>query len=422
MIAVFFVLFLIGFQNALFHNGANLPIYLSECGFDKDLIGLFCLLSFPFSCKILWSPVCDHVSIPGFKNSPRKGWLIVALLGMALSFFGMSTYNPALHPWLFSGSLFALSLFAGCFYMVGISYELESIPKSSYSNGSSCLITGYRTGLLYAGAGVLYIAHIASWETSFQTSALISALCACIVFFVREPYNSQETLQVKRKKLSEHTSIIKGFTYEILIMPFQTFIKAGSWQILLAVILLFKVSDHMAKPMEGPFYLELGFDKSDLALAAKTFGFVATVIGAFLAGRLLVNKNPFTAVGVLGLIHTLSEFGCLLHSIVGKSYTLLYLTSGISNFTGGMLITAFISLLWKSCDKYYASLQYAFLWSISSITTNLLAASGGFLAANLSWPTFFLTVSCLGVASSLSLLVILRLRQEGLGPFREIQM
>ncbi len=327
-------------------------------------------------------------------------------MGMALSFFAMGTFDAKIHPWLFSASLLTLSLFAGCLYMVGISYELESIPKSSYSTGSSCLITGYRTGLLYAGAGVLYIAHIESWSVSFQVSALISMVGASIVFMVDEPYNSQETVKVKREALAKHPSLIAGCLQEILIMPFKSFVKGASWQILLAVIILFKVSDHMAKPMEGPFYLEIGFNKADLALAAKTFGFVATVVGAFLAGRLLRDKNPFIAVAVLGLIHTLSEFGCLLHSLVGKSYPLLYLTSGLSNFTGGMVITAFISLLWKSCDKYYATVQYAFLWSLSSITTNLLACSGGFLASLLSWPQFFLTVSCLGVACSLTLLAL----------------
>src|SRR5262249_12311037 len=155
----------------------------------------------------------------------------------------------------------ALSLFAGCLYIVGISYELESIPKSSYSTGSSCLITGYRTGLLYAKAGVLYIAHIASWTSSFQLSGMMSLLSACIVFLVREPYNSQETVRVKREAFLQHSSLIKGFLQETVIMPFQTFVRSGRWQLLLAIIVLFKVSDHMAKPMEGPFYLELGFNK-----------------------------------------------------------------------------------------------------------------------------------------------------------------
>ncbi len=415
---VFSILFLIGFLNALHHNAANLTIYFSECGFTKDVIGIFCLLSFPFSLKILWSGVIDYVPVPFFRKSPRKGWLLIALTGTALCFFGMSTCNPQENPWLFAGYLLLLALMSGCLYMVGIAYELESIPTNSYSTGSACLITGYRTGLLYAGAGMLYIAHIASWPYAFQLSAGISFVAACAIFLVKEPFRSAETLAVKRQRLSEHTSLFKGYVHETFIEPCRTFLQSGNWQAVVAVILLFKVADHIAKPMEGPFYLELGFNKQDLALAAKTFGFAATILGAFLAGSLLKNRNPLYSVAVLSLIHTCAEFGCLIHSFTGKSYTLLYLTSGVSNFTGGMVITAFISLLWKSCNKHYATVQYAFLWSLSSMATNIMACCGGFLAAHLEWSQFFSYVLALGLTSSLALVVFV-LQTKSAGKFQE---
>lgn len=418
---VFSVLFLIGFLNALHHNSANLSIYFSECGFTKDVIGMFCLLGFPFSLKIIWSPIIDTVSIPFLKNSPRKGWLVVALLSIALSFFGMSFFDPKINPWLFGACICSLSLFAGCLYMVGIAYELESIPSSSYNAGSACLIAGYRTGLLYAGAGVLFVAHIASWSFAFQLSCVISIVAAFIILVIKEPYNSSHTLAAKKTALSKYPSFFKGILYETLLQPCKTFFQSGNWKAIFAVIILFKVGDHMAKPMEGPFYLELGFSKADLALAAKTFGFVATILGAFCAAGLLKDKNPFYAVAILGLVHTCSEFGCLLHSLTGKSYTLLYLTSGISNFTGGMVITAFTALLWKSCDKTYATVQYALLWSLSSFATRLMACCGGFLAANLSWPQFFTTICSVSLLSSLMLLVIV-LQPKAEGQFHEIRM
>lgn len=400
------VLFLIGFLNALHHNSANLSIYFTECGFTKDLIGAFCLLGFPFSLKILWSPVIDHVPVPFFRDSPRKGWFLLSLLGLAACFISMSAFSPREHPILFGATLLTLSLFAGCLYIVGIAYELESIPTSSYSPGSALLTAGYRTGLLYAGAGVLYFAYLSSWSSAFQLSAAISLLASIVVLLVPEPYKSKDTLAVKRKRLTEYPSFTKGIVNETFVQPFRSFIEAGNWQMLLAVIVLFKVSDHIAKPMEGPFYLELGFNKKDLALAAKTFGFAATIAGAFFAGRLIKNKDPLLALTILSLVHTTAECGCLIHSLIGKSYGLLYLTSGIGNFTGGMLITAFISLLWKTCDKHYATVQYAFLWSVSSIVTKIMACCGGLLAAQLSWPTFFTLVCSLGVASSVALMLL----------------
>ncbi|MBS0635324.1 MAG: MFS transporter [Verrucomicrobia bacterium] len=403
---IFSVLFLIGFLNALQHNSTNLAIYYSECGFTKELIGLFCLLSFPFSAKILWAPIIDHVRLPFLTKSPRKAWFLVALMGIAFSFFLMATIDAASYTGLFALALFMLSIFAGCLYMVGIAYELESIPTASYSVGSSCLITGYRTGLLFAGAGVLYIAYIASWSSAFLICALLTVLSAIIMLMVQEPYRSYETLEARRNQLKSYPTVFQGIVQETFIQPCRRFLESGQWVQILSVIVLFKMADHMAKPMEGPFYLDLGFDKKDLALAAKTFGFASTIVGAFLAGKFLKGKNPYYAVAILSMIHALSESGCLIHSLIGKSYTLLYVTSGLSNLTGGMLITAFISLLWKSCDTAYAPVQYAFLWSLSAFATNLMACSGGFLAERLSWPGFFCTMLCIGVASSLTLLYI----------------
>lgn len=414
---VYSILFLIGFLNALYLNGANLSLYLTECGFEKDLIGLFCLLGFPFSLKILWSCVIDYVRLPFFPDTPRKAWFFVALVGIALCFLALSWIDPKVYPWLFALALVALSLFSGCFYMVGIAYELESIPTGSYSLGSSCLITGYRTGLLYAGAGFLYLAHIASWNFAFQISATIVIIAGLLMLLVKEPYRSKETLSIRNRRLSEHPTLFKGLVYETLVQPCRIFLQSNNWLVLLATILLFKTADHMAKPMEGPFYLELGFDKQDLALAAKSFGFAATIFGAFFAGKVIQNKNPYYAVALLSIVHTLAEFGCLVHSVVGKSYPLLYLTSGVGNFTGGMLITAFISLLWKTCDRNYAPVQYAFLWSISSLATNLMACCGGFLAASTNWTQFFTTICLIGIATSCLLMaVVVRTKSLDLTP------
>ncbi len=404
---VYVVLFLIGFLNALHNNGNNLSIYLSECGYSKDLIGLFYLLGIPFSIKILWSSVIDYVPPPLLKKSPRKGWFLIALLGMALSFIGMAFFDPSSYPWQFASSLFMLALFAGCLYMVGIAYELESLDSAAYSTGSSLLITGYRIGLLYAGAGILYIAHLVSWPVAFLASALLTLIASIIMLAVKEPFKSESTLVVRRQRLKEH-----GMFNEIVIAPARAFFKNDNWQKILAVIVLFKLSDHMSKPMEGPFYLEIGFTKQDLALAAKIFGFTATILGAFVAARALKNKEPFIACAMLGLIHTMAECGCFIHSLVGKSYFMLYLTSLLTNLTGGMAITAFIALLWKTCDKYYAPLQYAFLWSLSSIPTKLASCLGGFLAAKLAWPEFFGTVWIMGFFSAAILLIIVSRRKR----------
>jgi MFS transporter, PAT family, beta-lactamase induction signal transducer AmpG len=384
--------------------GSNLSLYLAEKGFNIDTIGLFSLLGIPFSMKLLWSPIIDNFSPPFFSESPRKGWMLFALLGMIFSFFGMSLADPQTDLWLFVGSLFSLSAFTGCLYMVGLAYELESIDESKYSMGSASIVAGYRTGLLLAGAGVLYIAQLHSWPAAFMTMA-ITLLIGCIAILLQpEPYKSQSNLEIKRSQFALYPSLKQGFLHEIILKPCKLFFQRNDWVVILAVLLLFKVGNHMARAVEGPFYLSIGFDKADLALASKTWGFTTTILGALLAGMFLRKKNHKLSIALLGILHACSLLGYWLQALVGKSYFVLYLTVTAGNFTGGMAMTAFTFCLWKTCNKQYAATQYALFWSLFSLNTHLLSCFGGFLAASYSWKTFFFLTSVLGISSSLVLL------------------
>lgn len=141
--------------------------------------------------------------------------------------------------------------------------------------------------------------------------------------------------------------------------------------------------------MEGPFYLSLGFNKADLALASKVWGFGATLAGALIAGLFLKNKRALPAAAFLGLLHAATISLNIPLYYAGKSYALLYLASALENFTSGLAMSGFIFMLWRIVDKKYAAIQYALLWSIFSFKGHLFTFLGGQVAAVLSWEYFF---------------------------------
>jgi len=383
-----------------------LSLYLTEKGFDTNTIGLFSLLGIPLSAKLLWSPLVDNVRLPFFSNSPRKGWMLFALVGMAISFALMALFDPQQNLWLFSGSLLSLNLFTGCLYIVGLAYELESIDESRYSMGSASIVAGYRTGLLFAGAGVLYIAEMHSWPMAFISLATILLIGCFAILLQPEPYKSHKTLETKRAQFALYPSLSKGFWHEIISKPCKIFFQRADWIAIMGVLLLFKMGNHMVKAMEGPFYLNIGFDKTDLALASKTWGFATAVAGALIAGVFLKNRNHKTSVAFLGMLHACSLLGYWIQALVGKSYFILYFTVTTGNFTGGMAMTAFTLCLWKTCSKQYAAVQYALFWSLFSLNMHLLSCLGGFLASSYNWETFFLITSAAGIASGIALIAL----------------
>jgi len=332
--------------------------------------------------------------------------MLFSLMGMALSLTLLALTNPQNHPWLLAFSLLSLSSFTGCLYMVGLAYELESIEENYYSIGSASVITGYRVGLLCAGAGSLSLAYLTNWSLAYGTMAVLLGLVIAVILIRPEPYQSLETLQKKRASFAHHSSFFYGFWQEIILEPCKSFFQKHDFRSIVAIVLLFKAGDHLTKSMEGPFYIDIGFDKADLAIASKTWGFATTILGTLLAGIVLKNRSALYGVALVGLLHACSLLGLWLQAVVGKSYLVLYASVTLSNFTSGMAMTAFIFFLWRSCTKYHAAIQYALLYSLFTLKVNLLSCLGGLLAAHNSWSSFFGTVCLLGLLAALAILTL----------------
>jgi PAT family beta-lactamase induction signal transducer AmpG len=295
--------------------------------------------------------------------------------------------------------------------MVGLSYELESIEESSYSLGSAWVLTGYRAGLLCSGAGALYLSSLFSWNAAYALMAAILMIGAACILFLPEPYKAKQVLRAKRQSFSQYNSLYQGFWREIILEPCRLFLKRADWWIVIFVLLGFKAGDQMMKNMEGVFFLSLGFDKVDIATAAKVWGLSATILGAFCAGYVLRGREALQSLGAVGLLHAATLFGHYLLATIGKSFLIFYSIAALENFTGGMAMTAFIFSLWSVCDKRYASLQYALLWSLYLFKTDLFAWAGAMLASLYSWDAFFLIIGTGSALFAAASWVLLRRKQ-----------
>jgi PAT family beta-lactamase induction signal transducer AmpG len=409
------ILIFLGFANALplLITGSTLSYWLTESGYTKDEIGLYALISLPFGFKLFWTPLIDQTSLPFFHQSPRKGWMFFALSGLALSLYTLSRLDPGLHPWALALCLLILIMFSSCLYIVGISYELENLRDSQYGIGSSYVIIGYRLGLLCAGSGTLYLSYLTNWSVPYLYLSILIGIAAILVLFQPEPFKSKELIEKKRHSFSKYPTIFQGFWHETIIKPCKIFFQRSDWLTIAFLLFTFKLGDHMAKTMEGPFYLYLGYNKAELAIASKLWGMLATILGAFIAGYIVKEKDPMLSMATASLIHACSLISYYILSISDKSVALLYLITFIEHITGGIAITIFIFFLWKICDKEFAAVQYALLWSLFTIKSDFVASIGGLLANATGWPTFFIIVCCVGVSTAAaSFGVILRFRYK----------
>src|SRR5471030_3215838 len=66
---------------------STLSFWLAESVVSKTTIGLFMLVSLPYSFKFLWAPLTDHFSVPILTTrfGRRRSWALLSQAGLLVS-------------------------------------------------------------------------------------------------------------------------------------------------------------------------------------------------------------------------------------------------------------------------------------------------------------------------------------------------
>jgi len=385
-------------------TGSALTAWLAEEHVSKALIGLLALFECPFAIKpILW-PLINRFSIPFLtpRLGRRKSWALVSFCGAIVLLAMAALLTPTPHLILFYVLIAGICLFSGCIYLIGIAYEIESLSIQQYSEGSACVIFGYRLGLVTAGAGTLYIAHFYSWTTAYLViCAVMSAGTFCLLFAQEPPYTPPTPAIPEKLVGISWYKKIWGLLIEDLAIPILELVKRREWQWILIFLCFYRMGDYLVEGMVNPFFLDLGYTKADIANAAKLCGMIATVLGALCGAVVSSHMGLERALAFLGLVHAgrFAFYLVLIH--IGPNLPVFMVAEAFQHFSGGMIMTVFIAALWRLTTPGKAAPQYALLWSAISLKSKLFAFFGGLLANYLSWDLFFFIALVVSLLASL---------------------
>jgi len=373
------LLFSIGLVGALPMTliGSVLGVRLKESGFDLVTIGLLSLFHFPFALKPLFAPLVEQFQSPFRWMERKEGWLFFSLALTFLSLCGVAFFpnQPA--------SILLLSTSEGLLFVSGLQVEMALVPTIGQMVASSYIVSGYRIGLLIAGAGTLLLAHVIGWPMAYLSIGLLFVLP---LFF-------------KTKLPRTDGPISRSF-----VAPVKDLLQKGLP--LFAFLIFYRLGDNLANPMLHPFFLDLGFSKIEIAQFSKGFGMGATILGAAAAGFF---RNIPRPLFVFGLLHSLSFlfFSFLQHNHWAFAAAVVY-----EHFTSGLVVTAFIAMLWKEVTPLHGATQYALLWSLISLKQNVISTFSGIVATFLGWPLFFTSIAAISAACAFfSLPLLLTSRQ-----------
>ncbi len=393
------VSFLMGFSCGvpLLLTLSVLQAWMKESGVDLGTIGLFSLVGLPYTLKFLWSPILDRFSLPLFGR--RRGWLLLFQILLMLAIGGLGLSNPAENPWLVAGAAFLVTFFSASQDIVVDAYRREDLSDNELGLGSSLYVNGYRVGMLLAGSGGLILADHFSFGQVYLMMAASLLVGIVTTLLCREPEVAEGTPTTFR---------------EAVIQPFVEYFSRDGALLILLFILFYKVGDQMATTMTTPFYLDLGFTKTQIGAVAKLFGFWATIGGGLSGGILMLRLGIFRSLLTFGIFQAVSTLSFSILAVVGYSLPGLALAIGLENFTGGMGTAAYVAYMASITNKKFTATQYALLSSLMGIPRVLASAPTGFMAQHMGWPWFFLFCSLIAIPGLILLRWVPGFQREGL--------
>jgi PAT family beta-lactamase induction signal transducer AmpG len=106
-------------------------------------------------------------------------------------------------------------------------------------------------------------------------------------------------------------------------------------------------------------------------------GIGLSIAGALTGGAFMQRHGTHTALWALGLPQAVSNLGYAAVALWGLPWPALYAASMFDSFSGGLGTAAFLGFFLAVCDREGATLQYAFLSSLFSLTGRLAGAVSG---------------------------------------------
>ncbi len=367
----------------------TLSYWLIESGTSKGEIGLFTLLTIPYAFKYIWAPFMEGLRFPILCRifGRRRGWILAtqfALIG-AIAVAGLSDPMPGNLTYAALAAL-AIAFFSASQDIVIDAYRVEILTDDQQGAGAGAYQIGYRLAMLASGAGALILADQVGWPTTYFTMSLLMLVGVATVLFSPEPQLRAPAATGDR---SGNLPANVQRLYTMVAGPFIEFFRKPGWLAILAFVLFYKFGDTLASMMTGPFYVEIGFSKTEIGFVGKAVGIAATIVGAIIGGTLVYSRGIIASLWICGIFQLVSNFMFVLLAMAGNDLWVLGLTVGIENLAGGMGGAAFIAYMSSLCNISYTATQYALLSSLANIGRTLFAAPSGYLAEAVSWEMFF---------------------------------
>ena len=409
-----------------------LPAWLRSEGLNLKTIAAFAFMQLPYTWKFLWAPLMDRYSLLQALGR-RRSWILATQLALLASIISLGMFQPQQDITMVAVLATLVALFSASQDIVIDAYRREILSDQELGLGNSIHVNAYRIAGLVPGSLALILADHLPWSQVFLIVGLFMLPGIGFTLWSKEP----AIVSVPKTLLAS------------VVEPFKEFMQRSGWQHALWVlvfILLYKLGDSMATALATPFYIDMGYSKTEIGVIAKTSGLVMQIIGAFVGGLWMLKLGINRGLWVFGVAQAISILGFAWLSNVAKlpqaeavfysgsilslidsltsltvvwvdliiTYKMLWLAFviGLEAFGVGLGTAAYVAYMARETNPAYTATQLALFTSLSAVPRSVFNALTGGMVESLGWEQFFYVCTLLAIPGMLLLFKVAPWRER----------
>ena len=358
-----------------------LPAWLRSESVDLKTIGLFALIQFPYTWKFLWAPLLDRYRLP---LGRRRGWMLLSQIGLLLSIGLLGGLSPAANLTSVVWLSVALAFLSATQDIALDAFRREILSDQELGLGNSVHVNAYRVAGLVPGSLSLILADLLPWAQVFWITAAFMLPGMVMALLVAEPGVSGAPKTLR----------------QAVVEPFHEFIGRQGWSgalLVLGFIFLYKLGDSRATALSTPFYLDLGYSKTDIGVIAKHAGLWPAVFGGLLGGLWMVRLGINRALWLFGVVQMVTILGFawlawrgVQTSIDGVDRAALASVIAAEYLGVGLGTAAFTAFIARATNPAFTATQFALFTSLAAVPRTFINAGAGALVEAVGWFSFFI--------------------------------
>jgi PAT family beta-lactamase induction signal transducer AmpG len=378
------------------------PAWLRTEGVGLKEIGFFALIGLPYIWKFVWSPLLDRYSLSLFTYKPglRRSWMLSTQVLLLVTIGTLGFLDPLTQLWPIAWLCLGIAFLSATQDIVLDAYRRQILSDQELGLGNSIHVNAYRVGGLIPGALSLVLSDFLPWETVFLITAAFVLAGIALTLSIKEPPRAHQqptTLQAA------------------IVEPFNEFFSRQGIQqalLILAFMLLYKLGDSMATALATPFYLDMGFSKTEIGIVAKQAALWPMIIGGIAGGILMLKIGINRALWLFGFVQIISILGFAVLARVGGGLWLLGLVIGFEYLGVGLGTAAFVAFIARTTNPAFAATQFALFTALTAVPRTVASAATGIIVEGVGWENFFYMCTLIAIPGMLLLFKVAPWNEE----------